>query len=146
MLTFEQVRPAGAEPVLLDWQRIHNLIIPTAPLSVEDVEGRAGRNHLEVAYLDGVAVGCSTVRAPADDATVVIARVVPEHRRRGFGEQIYRRGLAKARELGARVIATVVLETNEDGLRFALRHGFVETDRYLLPGDTIPFVDLRLTV
>lgn len=74
----------------------------------------------------------------------MIARVLPEHRRHGFGEQIYQRALAKARELGAQVIETVVLASNEDGLRFATRHGFVEIERYVLPGDTIPFVDLRL--
>ncbi|MFK0181713.1 GNAT family N-acetyltransferase, partial [Streptomyces xanthochromogenes] len=27
----------------------------------------------------------------------------------------------------------------------ALKHGFVETERYLLPGDTIPWIDLRLS-
>jgi len=104
-------------------------------------------NCVEVAYLDATAVGCSTVRPPTGDpATVtVIARVLPDHRRQGFGEQLYQRGLARARELGARVIGTVVLASNEDGLRFARRHGFVETERYLLPGDTVPFVDLRLT-
>ncbi|MCU7722614.1 GNAT family N-acetyltransferase [Actinoplanes sp. KI2] len=127
-----------------DWRRIHNEIIPTAPLSAAEVEERAGRNHLEVAYLGALAVGCATVRAPEDDACVVIARVLPEHRRRGFGELIYRRALGRARESGARHIDTVVLASNEDGLRFARKHGFVEIDRYLLPGDVIPFVDLRL--
>ena len=38
----------------------------------------------------------------------------------------------------------MVLESNSDGLAFALAHGFVEHDRYLLEGDTIPFVDLHL--
>lgn len=146
-LRFEQVQPAGREAILHDWRDIHNLIIPTAPLSVDEVQERAQRNHLEVAYLDGAAVGCSTVRPPTSDTrtATVIARVRPEHRRCGFGEQLYQRALVKARELGAQVIETVVLESNGDGLRFALRHGFVEIERYLLPEQTIPFVDLRLT-
>ena len=145
-LHFTQVQPAGREAVLRDWQRIHNLIIPTNPLSVDQIDERARRNHLEVAYLDGVAVGCSTVRPPTGDSATatVITRVLPEHRRRGFGEQMYQRALSTARELGAQVIETVVLASNEDGLRFALRHGFVEIERYVLPGDTTPFVDLRL--
>lgn len=132
---------------LRHWRHIHNLVIPITPLSVDDVQARAQRNYLEVAYLDGVAVGCSTVRPPTGEAATatVIARVRPEHRRRGYGEQIYQRGLAKARELGAQVIETVVLESNDDGLRFARQHGFVETERYVLPGTSIPFVDLRLT-
>ena len=145
-LVFEQVGPAGPEAVRRDWQRIHNLIVPTDPLSLDEIGERARRHHLEVAYLDGVAVGCSTVRPPnGDSATAtVIARVLPEHRRRGFGTQIYHHGLAKARELGAQVIETVVLESNTDGIEFAHRHGFIEIERYVLPGGTIAFVDLRL--
>jgi len=141
VLRFERV---GRDPVLGDWREIHNLIIPTAPLSAADVEERARRNRLEVAYLGDTAVGNSTVRPPGDGAGVVIARVLPEHRRRGFGELIYRRALASAREWGADVIDTVVLASNGDGLRFALRHGFVETERYVLPGDTVAFIELRL--
>jgi hypothetical protein len=38
----------------------------------------------------------------------------------------------------------VVLPSTEDGLAFAHRPGFVETDRYLWPGDAVPFIDLRL--
>lgn len=37
-----------------------------------------------------------------------------------------------------------MLASNEEGLRFALARGFVEVERYVLPGDTIPFVALRL--
>lgn len=143
-MDFDRVQPAGHQAVLDDWRTIHNLIIPTAPLSADDVADRAERNHLEVAYLDGLAVGCSTVRPPATDTATVIARVLPEWRRRGLGEQIYQRALAVAQELGADVIETVVLESNADGLRFALRHGFAEIERYVLPGDTEAFIDLRL--
>ncbi|OIJ90529.1 GNAT family N-acetyltransferase [Streptomyces monashensis] len=129
-----------------DWQYVHNAIIPTHLLSVEEIRERAQRNHLEVAYLGDVLVGCSTVRPPSDDTSTatVIARVLAPHRGQGFGEELYARGLARAREWGAEVIETVVLSSNEDGLRFARRHGFVEIERYLLPGDTIPWIDLRL--
>ena len=37
-----------------------------------------------------------------------------------------------------------MLASNVGGLAFAAAHGFVEHDRYLLDGDTIPFVDLHL--
>jgi L-amino acid N-acyltransferase YncA len=75
----------------------------------------------------------------------VIVRVLAAHRGQGFGEELYARGLNRARELGAEVIETVVLSSNLDGLRFAQKHGFVETEHYLLPGDTIPWIDLRLS-
>ncbi|MEU8170775.1 GNAT family N-acetyltransferase [Micromonospora sp. NPDC049004] len=145
-LQFRPVQSVGNEAALLDWQYIHNLIIPTAALSVDEIVVRAQRNILEVAYVEGSPVGCSTVRPPESDAAAatVIARVLPGHRRRGYGEQVYQRGLARARDLGAEVIDTVVLASNDDGLRFARQHGFVEIERYVLPGDTVPFVDLRL--
>ncbi|MFF9114687.1 GNAT family N-acetyltransferase [Streptomyces massasporeus] len=130
-----------------DWQHVHNVIIPAHTLSLAEVRERAERNHLEVAYLGDVLVGCSTVRPPAGDSltATVIARTLPAHRGRGFGTALYARGVDRARELGAKAIETVVLSSNEDGLRFAQKRGFVEIERYLLPGDTIPWVDLRLS-
>ncbi|GLF94959.1 GNAT family N-acetyltransferase [Streptomyces yaizuensis] len=135
------------DAALEEWRYVHNVIIPTHPLSLDEVRERARRHHLEVAYLGGVLVGCSTVRPPVDGTrtATVIARVLGAHRRQGFGETLYARGLDRARELGAGIIETVVLSSNEEGLRFAHRHGFAETERYLLPGDTIPWIDLRLS-
>ncbi|GGS31703.1 hypothetical protein Snoj_34960 [Streptomyces nojiriensis] len=143
-LRFQQ--PDG-DATLQDWQHVHNAIIPTHVLSLEGVRERSERHHLEVAYLDDTLVGCSTVRPPTDDTSTatVIARVLSAHRGQGLGEALYGRGLHRARELGATVIETVVLSSNEDGLRFAQQHGFIETERYLLPGDTIPWIDLRLS-
>ncbi|MCK7626038.1 GNAT family N-acetyltransferase [Streptomyces sp. RS10V-4] len=134
------------DAALRDWRHVHNTVVPTHDLSLEDVRERSRRNHLETAYLGEALVGCSTVRPPEDGTrtATVIARVLAPHRRRGFGAELYARGLARARELGAEVIETVVLASNEDGLRFAGKHGFTEIERYLLPGDTIPWIDLRL--
>lgn len=133
------------DATLLDWQRVHNEIIPTASLSVDEIRERATRNVLEVAYDDDVLVGCSTVRPPSEEtaAAVVIARVLPAYRRRGFGTAIYEHCLRRGRELGDG-IETHILSSNVDGLAFAKARGFVEVETYLLPGDTIPFVELRL--
>ncbi|GAP46135.1 GNAT family N-acetyltransferase [Streptomyces azureus] len=143
-LRFQQ--PDG-DATLQDWQHVHNVVIPTHVLSMEEVRERSERHHLEIAYLGDAVVGCSTVRPPTDNTltATVIARVLAAYRGQGFGEALYGRGLHRARELGARVIETVVLSSNEDGLRFAQKHGFIETERYLLPGDTIPWIDLRLS-
>jgi GNAT superfamily N-acetyltransferase len=133
------------DPVLADWRHVHNVIVPPAALSLDEVRERAGRYHLEVAYLDGVLVGCTTVRPPdaASRTATVIARVLPEHRRRGHGTVLYDRSLARARALGADAVETCVLAVNEDGLRFAQRRGFVETERYTLPGEDALWIDLR---
>ncbi|WP_344395496.1 GNAT family N-acetyltransferase [Streptomyces vastus] len=144
-LRVEQVA-VDSDAALQDWQHVHNVIVPPAAMSIEEARERAELYHLEVAYLEDVLVGCSTVRPPTDDApdVTVIARVLPAHRRQGFGEELYARGLERAREFGADVIETVVLASNEDGLRFAQKHGFVEFERYVLPGDTVPWITLRL--
>jgi ribosomal protein S18 acetylase RimI-like enzyme len=75
----------------------------------------------------------------------VIARILPAHRGQGFGTALYTHGLARARALvpAPGTIETIVLASNEAGLRFARARGFTESDRYTLPGDTIPYVHLR---
>ncbi|MEV6113131.1 GNAT family N-acetyltransferase [Streptomyces sp. NPDC052109] len=142
-----RIQQPDDDVTLGDWRYVHNEIIPTHLLSLDEVRERAQRHHLEVAYLGGVVVGCSTVRPPSHDTSTatVIARVLAPHRGQGFGAELYARGLDRARAWGAEVIETVVLSSNEDGLRFARRHGFVEIERYLLPGDTIAWIDLRLS-
>jgi GNAT superfamily N-acetyltransferase len=144
-MTRLRIEPVDRDAALDDWRHVHNTVIPTAPLSVEEVRERIRRNRLDVGYLDGIVVGCTTVRPPAEDPTTatVIARVLPEHRGRGLGTALYAHGLARAREFGVTAVETIVLASNVEGLRFALRHGFAEVDRYLLPGDTVPFVTLR---
>ncbi|MEW1832835.1 GNAT family N-acetyltransferase [Streptomyces sp. NPDC088196] len=144
-LRIELVDPA-AENALQDWQHVHNLIVPPAAMSLDEVRERSGRNRLENAYLGDVLVGCSTVRPPeGEDAVVtVIARVLPEFRRRGYGVALYENGLTRARALGAGVIETVVLAANTDGVRFAEARGFVETERYVLDGESDLWITLRL--
>ncbi|WP_433005573.1 N-acetyltransferase family protein [Kribbella sp. CA-294648] len=133
------------DATLEDWRHVHNVVIPTVSLSLEEVRERSQRNHLEVAYLDDVLVGNSTVWPPADDipAARVIARVLPGHRGRGIGSRLYERTLRRAADLGVTAIGTVVLATNADGLRFALHHGFTETERYVLPDQSIPWIELE---
>jgi len=141
-----RIVPVSDDATLLDWQLVHNEIIPTAALTVDEIRERATRNVLEVAYDGAVLIGCSTVRPPSEEsaAATVIARVLPAFRRRGFGEAIYDHCLTRARGLSDAGVETHILATNEDGVRFAKAHGFVEVETYLLPGDTIPFIELRL--
>lgn len=143
-VTLDIVLAAG--PLLEEWRAVHNAVIPTAALSTDEVAERAGRNRLTLGYASGVLVGNATVRPPhgPEGAATVIVRVLPEHRRRGHGTAYLYAELAQARALGARRIETVVLASNTDGLDFALAHGFVEHDRYVLDGHSVPFVDLHL--
>jgi GNAT superfamily N-acetyltransferase len=142
-LRFEQ---AVTDDMLEDWRHVHNVVIPTVSLSLDEVRERTQRNHLEVAYRGDDLVGNSTVWPPVGHRRTarVIARVLAPHRRQGCGQELYERALDRARGLGAQSVGTVVLSSNTDGLRFALQHGFVETERYLLPGEVIPWIDLEI--
>jgi ribosomal protein S18 acetylase RimI-like enzyme len=141
-----RIEPVADETMQQEWRHVHNVIVPPAAMDLDEVRERGGRYRLENAYAGDVLVGCSTVRPPEGEEAVatVIARVLPEYRRRGFGTALYRNGLAHARVQGARVVETVVLAANEDGLRFAEGHGFVEAERYTLEDETGLWVTLRL--
>jgi GNAT superfamily N-acetyltransferase len=134
-LRIEGVSEATTE----DWRTVHNIVIPTTPLSSDEVQERVGRYLLTVAYAGDHLVGCATVRPPDDAGTVtVIVRVLPDYRRHGYGEEYLRSAMEAARGLGGTAIETVVLESNADGLRFARRHGFEEISRLDLPNTVEP--------
>lgn len=122
------------------WLEIHNQIIPVAPLSRTDVDERRSRNFLTLGVVDGATVGNATVRPVVDGQTTVIVRILPDHRRHGYGTEYLQRMLAVARELGAASVVTVVLAANVEGLTFALRRGFAEVERYTIDG--AEFIDL----
>ena len=133
-----------ADEVIADaWAQVHNLIIPSNPLTVEQVVERSTVYVLDVAYLGGVVVGCSTVRpASAEEPVTVIVRILPAWRRRGWGSVLLAHALTHARAFGAVHVQTIVHASNADGLEFAVHRGFVETDRYTLEGDSVPYVHL----
>jgi L-amino acid N-acyltransferase YncA len=135
-------------PLLDEWRTIHNTIIPAAQLSTDDVAYRSTRHRLTLAYVGDQLVGNATVRPPRepDGIATVIVRILPAHRRKGHGSTYLETELAAARALSARRIETVVHASNLSGLAFAQTHGFVEHDRYMLDGDTIPFIDMHLPV
>jgi len=140
-----RIVPVGPAAVT-SWRDIHNAVIPAHTLTSDEVLDRLTRNSLTLAYDGDVLVGNATIRPPEPDTmtATVIVRILPEYRRRGFGSEYLAAMLAEARGMGARRIATVVLASNEDGFAFAVRHGFVEFDRYVLDRETAEYVDLYL--
>lgn len=125
------------------WTQVHNQIIPSDPLTVAQVVERSKLYALDLATLDGTTVGCSTVRPVVDDELVtVIVRILPTYRRRGLGSALLAHALTHARAWDADHIQTIVHGSNVDGLEFALQRGFVETDRYTLDGESVPYIHL----
>lgn len=123
---------------------MHNAVIRPVQLTAEEVVERAASNYLTLAYVDDTLVGNATVRAPHDGHVMVIVRILPEYRRQGFGSE-YLRAMLKQARVGQDVqINTVVLVDNADGLSFAIRRQFVETERYEVGG--VAFIELTLMV
>ena len=129
------------------WTQVHNQIISSDPLTVEQVVERSKLYALDLATLEGTTVGCSTVRPVVDDAPVtVIVRILPTYRRRGLGSALLAYALTHAKAWDADHIQTIVHGSNLDGLEFALRRGFVETDRYTLEGESVPYIHLATSL
>lgn len=146
MLSDLRIEPVDGDVAVRDWQYVHNVIIPSAALTLDEVHERVSRYVLEVAYLKDELVGCTTVRPPAEGETAatVIVRVLADFRRQGIGEVLYARALQQAQAFKAAGIETIVWASNMDGVRFAEAYGFAEVERYVLPGDEVAFITLRL--
>lgn len=140
-----RIVPVGPDTATL-WRDIHNAVIPAHALTSADVHERLARHRLTLSYEGDELVGNATIRPPGPDSmtATVIVRILPAYRRQGLGSEYLAAMLAEARSMGAQRIETVVLASNEDGLAFAGRHGFVEFDRYVLDGETAEYVDLYL--
>jgi GNAT superfamily N-acetyltransferase len=74
---------------------------------------------------------------------VIIVRVLPPYRRQGIGRTLLVRAEEQAHRLDAGRIETIVWAADAEGLHFAGVHGHTEVDRYLLPGEQVPYVTLR---
>jgi GNAT superfamily N-acetyltransferase len=131
-LRIVDVGPETAEA----WREVHNLVIPPHQLSTSEVRERLTRHRLTLAYVGETLVGNATVRPGRLPIATVIVRILPAHRRHGYGSAYLDALLASARRLGAQRIETVVLEANAEGLAFAVGRGFVEFDRYEAVGAT----------
>jgi hypothetical protein len=71
------------------WRDIHNQIIPTAPLTPDEVAERSTRHRLTLAYDDDVLIGNATLRPPGDGSSTatVIVRVLPRSADAGSGRR-----------------------------------------------------------
>jgi ribosomal protein S18 acetylase RimI-like enzyme len=139
----------ATEETLHGWLTVHNVLIPNAPLTLADARERLSRHRLLVAITDDRRViGSTTVRPPEDEPSTVtvIARVLPRFQRAGIGRALYESAMRQVAEYQPTRVMTCVLASNERGLAFAGRLGFVEVERYVLDGDDVAFVDLALDV
>jgi len=137
--------PALTRDALHDWCAVHNRVVPD-PISLRTAQDRSRTQLLQTVYLGGSLVGCSTTGRPDDVGGLgrLIVRVLPDFRGRGLGTAMFNRGLTHVLSWGATTLETVVWEPNVSGLRFARHRGFVEVERYELPGLDGTWIDLHL--
>jgi RimJ/RimL family protein N-acetyltransferase len=100
-----------------------------------------------LAYAGDDLIGNATIRPPPPGSatTTVIVCVFRPFRRRGYGPEYLAATLDQASGMAAQRIETVVLAANTEGLGFAQRRGFVETDRYTVGDGGGEYVDMVLT-
>ncbi|MFF5158857.1 GNAT family N-acetyltransferase [Streptomyces sp. NPDC000348] len=141
-----RIEAVAGDAVLEQWRHVHNVIVPPAAMTLDEVRERVTRGYrLENAYAGDVLVGCSTVRPPqgADAVVTVIARVLPEHRRRGYGAALCASGIGHAR--GGRRGRRDRGPGRRRGRRpvRSRARGFDEVERYVLPGESELWLTLR---
>ena len=122
------VRRAETDADLDAWNRVRRIVLPDEPIATMDQmrAAEADRIYL-VAALGGETVG----HGMASDSNLAdgfaMVRILPEHRRRGFGSEVLRVILDVHLAAGRRSVAS---HAQDDGaLAFAEHHGFVEVDR-----------------
>ena len=94
----------ASDDTLEGWLVVHNVLIPNAPLTMEDARDRLTRHRLLVAVCNDEVVGSTTVRPPMSDSAgvMVIARVLPAHQGRGIGTALYERASSRRRSTDRR--------------------------------------------
>lgn len=135
------------------WAAIKTRVVPNEPVSAEQVKASDEDGRLLLlAALDGVDAGCG-IGVPSGFAglTFAMARVLPEHRRRGVGSELVRALCEHARALGREGINAFVDMDDPGSLEFAVGLGLREVDYQLNqerqvgdepPPPRVPGVDL----
>ena len=112
------------------WRQVRIAVLPyERTASVAELRASESPERLVVlARVDGTVVGHGLCdRADSAGAGSVIPRVLPEHRRRGYGTALLERLISHVEELG---FPTLRASADDEGsLAFAHRFGFTEVNR-----------------
>jgi mycothiol synthase len=128
-----ELRVASGHRDLEAWAAIKSRVVPDEPVTAEqliatDEPGRV----LLLAELDGILAGCGIGGLSAfGDKAFIMARVLPEHRRRGVGAELVRALAEHGRALGRNGVNSFVEWHDEASIRFAEKLGLAEVDYQL---------------
>jgi GNAT superfamily N-acetyltransferase len=115
------------------WAAIKSRVVPDEPVTAEQLVAteEPGRVLL-LAELDGVLAGCGIGGLSSfGDKAYIMARVLPEHRRRGVGSELVRALAEHGRALGRDGVNSFVESCDVASIRFAERLGLAEVDYQL---------------
>jgi len=115
------------------WAAIKSRVAPDEPVTAEqlvatDEPGRV----LLLAEVEGVLAGCGIGGLSSfGDKAYIMARVLPEHRRRGVGSALVRSLAEHGRALGRNGVNSFVESHDDESIRFAEKLGLAEVDYQL---------------
>ena len=124
------IRRAESDADLEAWNRVRRITLPDEPVATLDqtrsMAAEPDRLFL-LAELDSETVGSGLASDSNLADGFAMSRILPEHRRRGFGSAVLRAILDHHLAVGHRSVSA---STADDGaLAFAIHHGFVDVDR-----------------
>jgi mycothiol synthase len=148
-----ELRVVSTDADYESWAAIKTRVVPNEPVTAEQVKASDEDGRLLLlAALDGVDAGCG-IGVPSGFAGLAftMARVLPEHRRRGVGSELVRALCDHARALGREGINAFVDDDDPGSLAFVHRFGLRQVDYQLHqvrvvgdepPAPQLPGIDL----
>jgi RimJ/RimL family protein N-acetyltransferase len=128
-----EIESARSRPALGDVAGVVGRVTPASRLGPDQLEHFLSANPgsvMLVARCGAETVGAATVaRSSRPGHQYTMVRVVPEHRRRGAGSAMLRAARDHAGTIGLERIWGRIDATDAGSLRFAKRHGLVESGR-----------------
>jgi GNAT superfamily N-acetyltransferase len=128
------IRRAESDADLAAWIAVWDAITPREPSSPVEVlrrrlERQPGRLYLLARHGDEpVGLGFAGP-SQSPERTSLVVRVLPPHRRRGFGSALFDRALEHARGLQAPRVSGMVFEDDPESIVWVTKRGFEEYDR-----------------
>ena len=126
------IRRAETDADLEAWTRVRRIVVPDEPsATIEQMRSMAAEPDrvFFLAELDGETVGSGVASDSNLADGFAMPRILPEHRRHGFGSAILEALLDHHVAVGRRTVSSRA--EDDAALAFATHHGFVEFDRQI---------------
>ena len=122
------IRRATTDAELEAWNRVRRIVVPDEPIATMDqLRSEVADRVFLLAEVGGEIVGSGLAGDSNLADGFAMPRIVPDHRRRGFGSAVLEAILEIHVAAGRHSVSSHAQD--EGALAFALRHGFKEVDR-----------------